>query len=61
MNVNIFAAVSFILSAPALAMPVVVSPVIAPKAVYKTHTKKVSKPVYNKEYINKIKHKKNIC
>lgn len=62
MNLNFFAAVTFMLSAPALAMPVVVNPIIVPKAVYKSHTKKVSKPlIYKKENIHKIKHKKNIC
>lgn len=62
MKLKFFAAVTFMLSAPALAMPIVVSPIITPKAVYKSHTKKVNKPFfYKKEHINKIKHKKNIC
>lgn len=58
----IFVAATFILSAPALAMQPVISPIITPKAVYKIHTKKPKKPFYNKEnFQHKIKHKKNIC
>lgn len=62
MNPMIFVAATFILSAPALAMPPVISPIITPKSVYKTDTKKVNKHSYNKEnFQHKFKHKKNIC
>ncbi len=57
----IFVAATSMLSAPALAMQPVISPIITPKSVYKTNTKKVNKPSYKKENFQKVKHKKNIC
>lgn len=62
MNPMIFAAATFILSAPTLAMQPVIAPIIKSKPFYENQHKKASKPFHQKEtFKNKIKHKKNVC